>query len=324
MDFIEIIERGEAEIHYIHPDDFREYVRDKKNREMKDKLMDEKEAVKKFVSNGDYLAYDFSSLTRGPQSLIREIIRQRKKNLWVCAKFTLLETVLLSGAGCVDKIDVGFLGFGPYIARKVQNGEVKVYDWSNGSITYRLVAGAMGIPFIAARNLLGTDTLKHSGAIVVRCPFSNTPTALMPALNPDVAIIHVQEADIYGNARVYGPTVATLETAMASKKVIISAERIVETIEFRKNPLMTTLPYYLVDAVVHAPFGAYPGGTQGYYEMDSEHYLMLTSIADDDAMQKYLEEYVYSVDNHEEFLMKIGMSKLKQLIRKAEILEGYR
>ena len=322
---MEVIDRGDAEYHFIDPDDFREYVRDRKNRNWEDKLMDEREAVKKFVDNGDYLAYDFSSLTRGPQSLIREIIRQRKKHLWICAKFTLLESVLLAGAGCIDKIDVGFLGFGPYIAKKVQNGEVKVYDWSNGSITYRLIAGAMGIPFIPARDLLGTDTFKKSGAVAVRDPFTGKPVALMPALNPDVAIIHVQEADIYGNARVYGPTVATLETAMASKKVIISAERIVETIEFRKEPNMTIIPYYLVDAVVHAPFGAYPGGTQGYYEMDAEHYLMLSSIKEEDDMQKYLEEYIYSVDSHDEFLEKrVGMKKLRELVKKAQILEGYR
>ena len=322
---IEILGKGEAEFHFIDPDDFREFVRDKKTRDWKDKLMDEKEAIKKFVKDGDYLAYDFSSLTRGPQSLIREVIRQRKKKLWICAKFTLLESALLAGGGCVEKIDVGFLGFGEYIARKVESGEVKVYDWSNGSITYRLLAGAMGIPFIPARDLLGTDTFKKSGAIAIRDPFTNKPVALLPALNPDVALIHVQEADIYGNARVYGPTVATLETAMASKRVIISAERIVETIEFRKEPNMTIIPYYLVDAVVHAPFGAYPGGTQGYYEMDAEHYMKVSSIKTEEEMQKYLEEYVYSVDSHEEFLEKrVGMRKLKELVRKAEILEGFR
>lgn len=322
---MEVINKGDAEFHFIDPDDFREYVRDRKNRNWEDKLMDENEAIKKFVNSGDYLAYDFSSLTRGPQSLIREIIRQRKKHLWICAKFTLLESVLLAGAGCVEKIDVGFLGFGPYIARKVQNGEIKVYDWSNGSITYRLIAGAMGIPFIPARDLLGTDTFKKSGALMIRDPFTEKPVALMPALNPDVAIIHVQEADVYGNARVYGPTVATLETAMASKKVIISAERIVETVEFRKEPNMTLVPYYLVDAVVHAPFGAYPGGTQGYYEMDAEHYLMLSSIREEQDMQKYLEEYIYSVDSHDEFLEKrVGMKKLRELVKKAQILEGYR
>ena len=324
-DYIEVLQRGKADIHFVHPDEFRKFVRDKKNRGLEDKLMDEKEAVKKYVKDGDYLAYDFSSLTRGPQSLIREIIRQRKKNLWVLAKFTLLETVLLAGAGCVDKIDIGFLGFGPYIARKVQEGAVKVYDYSNGSVTYRLVAGAMGIPFMPARDLLGTDTMKQSGGIVIRDPFSKIPVALFPALNPDVSIIHVQEADIYGDARVYGPTVATLETAMASKRVIISAERIIETIEFREHPNWTTVPYYCVDAVVHAPFGAYPGGTQGYYEMDADHYLKLTSIKTEEEMQEYLEEYVYSVDNHEEFLEKrVGVKRLKELIQNSQILEGYR
>ncbi len=322
---IEILDRGKAEIHFVSPDDFREFVKNKKNRGLRNKLMEEKEAVKKFVSNGDYIAYDFSSLTRGPQSLLREIIRQEKRRLWVCAKFTLYESALLVGGGCADKIDVGFIGWIPYLLGEAEKGRVKLYEWSNGSLTYRLLAGAMGIPFIPARDLLGTDIIKHSGTIIIKDPFSEIPVALLPALNPDVSIIHVQEADIYGNARVYGPTVATLETAMASKKVIISAERIIETIEFRKNPNMTIIPYYLVDAVVHAPFGAYPGGTQGYYEMDAEHYLKLTSITTEDEMQKYLEDYVYSVDSHEEFLDKrVGISKLNELVRKAEILEGFR
>ncbi len=324
-DIIKILERGKGKIHFVHPDDFREYIERKKNRGLVDKVMDEKEAIKKFVKDGDYLCYNFSSMTRGPQSLIRELIRQRKKHLWSCALFTLLESSLLVGGGCVDRIDIGFLGFGPYIAKKAQEGAVELIDWSNGSITYRLVAGARGIPFMPTRDLLGTDTLKRSGAIVIEDPFSKTPIAIVPALHPDVALIHVQEADIYGNAIVYGPTVTTLEMAMASKKVIISAERIRKNIEIRQRPSMTTIPYYCVDAVVHAPFGAYPGGTQGYYALDSEHYLKIASISSDEEMQNYLEEYVYSVENHEEFLQKrVGFDRLKQLIRVDEILEGYR
>ncbi|MFN3477265.1 MAG: CoA transferase subunit A, partial [Candidatus Methylomirabilales bacterium] len=111
---METLLEGQAELHFTHPDEFREWVREHKRREAVEKLMTEEEAIARFVQDGAYLAYDFSSLTRGPQALIREIIRQRKRDLWVCAEFTLHETPLLVGAGCCRRIDVGFLGYGDY------------------------------------------------------------------------------------------------------------------------------------------------------------------------------------------------------------------
>jgi Acyl CoA:acetate/3-ketoacid CoA transferase, alpha subunit len=123
---------GEVEYRFTHPDDFREHVRDRKGRSPVPKLVTAKEAVTAFVSDGDYIVYDFSSLTRGPQSLIREVIRQRKKELWIGAEFTLHESSLLVGAGCATRIDVGFLGYGNYIGQAVCDGRVKAYEWTNG------------------------------------------------------------------------------------------------------------------------------------------------------------------------------------------------
>ncbi len=305
-------------------DDFRLYVKEHKKRSLVDKRMSETEAIGKYVSDGDYIAYDFSSLTRGPQALIREIIRQKKRHLSICAKFTLAESSLMTGAGCVDKIDVGFLGTIPYINRAAEAGKVKLEEWTNGSLSFRLTAGAYGMPFIATRAGLGTDTIKYSGAVVSKDPFTGSNVLLLPPLNPDVGLIHVQEADIYGNARVYGPTVSALETAAASKKTIISCERIVETDEFRKNPSATTIPAFCVDAVVHLPFGAWPGGTQGYYEVDKEQLSEFAKITDQEKMQKYLSQWVYRFSNHFELLDYLGSKHLSNLIEQATIIEGYR
>jgi len=321
---VETLLQGTAEIRFTHPDDFREWVRQHKRREMVEKLMTEREAISRYVADGDYIAYDFSSLTRGPQTLVREIIRQRRKDLWVCAEFTLHETALLVGGGCASRIDVGFLGYGSYIGRAVSEGRVRVFDWTNGALASRMLAGARGIPFMPLRNLLGTDTLRHSGARVVHDPFTGDPVCLVPALNPDVFLVHVHQADAFGNARIFGTNLFALEAAMAARKVILSAEEIVDPLEFRKDPSRTTIPYFLVDAVVHLPFGAYPAGVQARYELDLEHIDKLNAIQTEEQMQGYLAEYVYGIQDHADFLdRKVGWRKLQELVRRATIREGY-
>jgi len=314
----------QVEMHFLHPDEFRRWVRENKSRDMVDKVMTEREAVSRFVPDGAYISYDFSSLTRGPQALIREIIRQRKRDLWVCAEFTLHDSPLLVGGGCCTRIDVGFLGYGNYIGRSVSEGKVKVFEWTNGMLASRIMAGARGIPFIPVRNFLGTDGLKYSGAKVINDPFTGDPVCLAPALNPDVFMVHVHQADIYGNARIFGTNLFALEAAIASKRVIVSTEEIIEPLEFRKDPGHTTIPYFLVDAVAHLPFGAYPGAVPGRYELHLEHLDRLNAIQTDEQMQEYLGRYVYSVQDHLEFLEKlVGWPKLRELMRKASIKEGY-
>ncbi len=319
-----VLASGGGLCRWVQPDDFREWVQVHKSREPVEKLVTEHEAVSRCVADGDYVAYDFSSLTRGPQALVREIIRQHKRNLWICAEFTLHDSSLLVGAGCVDRIDVGFLGYGNYIGRAVVEGRVQVFEWTNGALAFRMLAGARGIPFMPMRNLLGTDTFLQSGAKVVEDPFGGDAVCLVPALNPDVFLVHVHQADVYGNARIFGTNLFALEGAMASKKVIVSAEEIIEPLEFRKEPAKTTIPYFLVSAVVHLPFGAYPGGVPGRYELDVEHIQHLNEIETEDHMRGYLDSCVYSVGNHAEFLgRRVGWKRLTDMVCRASIKEGY-
>jgi len=320
-----VLAAGTSAYHWTPPDAFREWVRARKSRASEEKLVSEQEAVARCVADGDYVAYDFSSLTRGPQALVREIIRQRRRHLWICAEFTLHESTLLVGAGCADRIDVGFLGYGDYIGRAVAEGRVRVCEWTNGALAYRMLAGARGIPFMPMRSLVGTDTFLRSGAKVVEDPFGGDPICLVPALHPDVFLVHVHQADVYGNARIFGTTLFALEAAIASKKVIVSAEEIVDPLEFRTDPAKTTIPHFLVSAVVHLPFGAYPGGVPGRYELDLEHVQRLNTLETDGQVQEYLDSFVFGVRSHAEFLeRKVGWTRLADVMRRAVIKEGYR
>jgi acyl CoA:acetate/3-ketoacid CoA transferase alpha subunit len=322
---IEVLDEGSGEFLQPDPDGYREWVRDHKSRALVSKLMTEQEAVSRFVQDGDYICYDCTYLQRGPSSLIREVIRQRKKDLWVAGKFTWVMVHLLLAGGCASKVDCGFFLFGKAIDRFVQEGKVRIFEYSNVVMTLRLQAGAMGLPFLPVRSFGGTDGFRYSGAKLIRDPYTGQPITIVPALNPDVALIHVQQADMYGNARVFGTGIAHQETAMASKKVIISAEEIVDPEEIRRDPGRTSIPYYCVDAVVHAPFGAYPGECAGYYASDPAGVIEVVVATLTDNLDPYLEKYVYSVANHQEMLEKhVGVTKLLDMQRRAATKEGYR
>lgn len=321
---LSVNERG---IEYLTPDPdaFRAYAREHKQRTLVSKLMTEREAVAAFVADGDYLVYDCNYLQRGPSSLLREVIRQQKKDLWIGAKFTYVDLALLVQAGCVSRADVGYFGSrGPVFTRAIEQGTVKFYEYSNASMTLRLRAAAEGASFIQNRSFGGTDGFRYSGATTIDDPFTGQAAVVLPALYPDVSIIHVHEADIYGNARVFGTGIAHVESALASRKVILSTERIVETDVIRRDPGLTSIPWMAVDAVVLAPFGAYPGSCPGVYAADVEHTAQIFGAMGTDRLDAYLDHWVYSVEGHAQLLEdRIGVAKLLELRDREVIREGY-
>lgn len=306
------------------PDGHRRYVRDHKEKRLVSKVMIEQEAIDRFVEDGDYVAYDCNLWVRGPAALMREIIRQKKRELWIAAKFTAHDATLLVAGGCVNRIDVGWMEVGRVITEAQAEGRVQLFEWSNGAMTYRLLAGSLGVPFLPLRYLGGTDVFETSGTKLIEDPYTGQSICLVPALNPDVALVHVNQCDEFGNARVFGAGISPVETAMASKKVILSTEEIVDTDEIRKHPQQTRIPYYAVDAVVHAPFGGYPGTVPGLYKADVEH-LMESGVAQmQGKMDAYLDKWVFSVSSHQEMLDKrVGQEKLDTLKAEETIQEGY-
>jgi glutaconate CoA-transferase, subunit A len=321
---IRILDEGVGAFRPPDPDGARAFVREHKTRKLLDKRMTEQEAISRFVFDGAYVSYDTNTWRRGPSSLMREIIRQKKRDLWVAAKFNAHDATLLTAGGCVSKIDVGWMEVGRVITEAMQAGRVKLYEWTNGALAYRHLAGALGVPFLPLRYVGGTDVFRQSGAKLIEDPYTGAAVCLVPALNPDVALIHVNQCDIFGNARVFGPGRAPVETAMASKRVIVSTEEIIDTDEIRKHPAQTTIPYYAVDAVVYAPFGCYPGTVPGLYRADLPHLMEFGVAQAHGKMDEYLEKWVFSVGSHTEMLEKrVGLAKLDQLRAEETHTEGY-
>lgn len=316
---MDVLESGSAEL-FQKPNvwEFRDWVHKHKDKTLTPKLMSEQEAVSKFVSDGDYLGTELYGTVRAPMSITREIIRQGKKHLRLAGQ-GIHEIDLLLAADLVDTIDITYVAWEVYgisniLRRAVESGRVKTADWSNGAITWRFKAAAMGVPFIPTLSMLGTDTLKHSAAKVVKCPFTGQKVTLLPALFLDVGLIHVHRADKYGNCQIDGISGFAFELARASKKLIISAEEIIDTEEIRKYPEHTIIPYFLVDAVVHAPYGSHPGEMCYKYWRDEEHLKGFLEDSKDVAKTKaYLDKYVYGVKNHNEYIELIGRERLKKL-----------
>jgi len=257
-------------------------------------------------------------------SLAREVVRQGIKNLQVCGQ-GVLELDLWLAAGLVKKLDITYIGLEVYgttsaLRRAVESGQVDTcVEWSNGAISWRMKATAMGVPFIPTRSMLGTDTLTYSAAKVIEDPFTGLKVCLLPALILDVGLIHVHRADCYGNAQVDGISGFAGEMARASKRLIISAEEIVPTEVIRRQPDRTLIPYYLVDAVVHAPFGSHPGEMAYAYGRDEpliRDWVEGSKTAE--GAQAYLDKYVYGVKNHKEYLDLIGQERLEQLVAERE------
>jgi len=297
---------------------FREWNR-QKPKALIDKRMTEAEAVSEFVHDGDYIGTELYGTVRCPMSLVNEIVRQGKKDLRVAGQ-GVFELDMLLAAGLVKALDITYIGLEVYgvsnaLRREVESGRVETcVEWSNASIAWRFKAAAMGVPFIPVRSMLGTDTLKYSAAKVVECPFTGDPICLLPALVLDVGLIHVHRADKYGNAQIDGISGFAAELARASKRLIISAEQIVDCEEFRCHPDRTIIPYYLVDAVVYAPFGSHPGEMCYQYRRDEGQIReWVEASADPEGAQAYLEKYIYGVKDHREYLERIGWDHLNSL-----------
>lgn len=323
---MEVIESGIGEM--FQPPDmdaFREWNRTQKTKALVDKRMREQEAISRFLYDGAYIGTELYGTVRAPMSLIRELIRQGQTNLRVAGQ-GVLELDILLATGRVRTLDITYIGLEVYgvsqvLRREVEAGRIKTVEWSNGGITWRFKSAAMGVPFIPVRAMLGTDTLKYSSAKVVKCPFTGQKVALLPALILDVGLIHVHRADRYGNAQIDGISGFAVELARASKRLIISAEEVVPTEEIRRHPDRTTIPYYLVDAVVHAPFGSHPGEMVYYYERDEERIKEWVEASKTEAdAQVYLDKYVYGVTCHEEYLALHEKERLDELQAQAQAL----
>ena len=324
---MEVLAEGKGELLGWHdPDENRQWVRENKSRALVDKRMTVQEAVQRFVHDGDYVAIGGFGHIRIPMAVLYEIIRQRKRNLAIAGKTAVHDIDILIGGGCVSKVECAYAfghelrGLSPAGRRAVESGRVRVVaEISNAGYQWRFLAAAMGLPFIPARNLAGTDTFERSSAKLVRDPWSGKPIVLLPAAYPDVALFHVPRCDRYGNAQIDGILVEDFELSRAARRVIVSTEEVVDEEVIRANPRHTVIPYYVVDAVVEVPFGAHPTEMPYLYFFDEEHireWLRLSTT--DEGVQEYMERYVFGVRDFEEYLERVGGIRKMNLLRRIE------
>lgn len=308
-----------------------------KPRARSDKLTTVADAVARLVQDGDYLAIGGFGCDRIPTAVVHEILRQGKQNLRFAGHtathdFQVLCAGNMMGRGkTLAQVDIAYVvglearGLSPHARRVMESGEVAFTEWSNYTLAVRFKAAAMGVPFLPARSLLGTDTFRHSAAATITCPFTGETLAAVPALYPDVAAIHVHEADRFGNCRILGTSVADLDVARAAKRLIITCERLVPEEEIRREPTRTVIPFFCVDAVCEVPFGSYPGNMPYEYFSDEEHLREWLSIEEDTAKYRlWLEEHIYrgGAGTFGDYLLKCGgMGKMQELRRKELLLD---
>jgi glutaconate CoA-transferase subunit A len=273
-----------------------------------------REAVAAHVRDGDTVVIEgFTHLICFAAG--HEIIRQQRRELTLCRLTPDLIYDQMIAAGCARKLVfswAGNPGAGSLHAfRRAAEGKgppLELEEYSHFGMVARLSAGAARLPFWTMRNYMGTDLPRVNPMIrSVSCPYTGETLATVPALNPDVTIIHAQRADAQGNAQIWGLLGVQKEAAFASDRVIVVVEEIVDESVIRADPNRTVIPALIVDAVVVEPWGAHPSYAQGYYDRDNEFYIAWEKISRDPAaLTRYLDEYVFDVDDRAEYVKKCG------------------
>jgi glutaconate CoA-transferase subunit A len=260
--------------------------------------------------------------------MIWTLIRAGRKQLTCARSIVSSDGDLLFGSGACDHMVTSWFsqgilwGVSKVMRHHVETGKARYDEWSHMAMGMRLRAGAMGVPFMPIRSMLGSDVGKQRPEpIEIDCPFTGEKLLLVPALNPDVALIHVQRCDSYGNAQIDGLQFMDIDLAMAANKVILTTERIVSNDQIRRAPDQTKIPFFAVDAVVELPFGCAPHECYGVYEPMIRHmqyYVGLVNSEPVDGMRQYLERFVYGPKSWNEFLAMIGTDQLLEAARAGE------
>src|SRR5436190_8732225 len=296
-------------------------------RALADKVTTVADAVARLVHDGDYLAIGGFGADRLPTAVAHEVLRQGRQDLGFAGHtathdFQILCAGNLTGRGqTLARVDIAYVvglearGLSPHARRVMESGQVAFTEWTNYALAVRFKAAAMGLPFLPCRTMLGTDTFRHSAARVITCPFTGAKLIALPALHPDVAAIHVHEADRYGNCRVRGTSVADFDLARAARRLIITCERLIPNEEIRSDPTRTIIPFYCVDAVCEVPYGSYPGNMPYEYFSDEVHFRQwLEAERDPERYRAFLDAHVYGVKDFWEYLQRCGgLPRLQQL-----------
>ncbi len=255
-----------------------------------------------FVEDGALVTFGGATFSRAPMEFVRELIRQGKKDLNLIDREPAMDFDMLIGAGCVKKVRTGMLGFevfgmAPNFRKKSESHEIITKEGACQPIIAGFRAAAMGLPSIPIKGMLGSDLLTISETIgsqkAFQDPFTGETMTAVRAIEPDVAIVHAQKADEYGNVRIEGPFYEDVIKAKAAKKVVVTVEEVITNNEIRKMPEATSIPHFIVDAVVEIPSGAFPCSCFNRYDVDYDHVREYLKAAAKDQFKDYLDKYVY-------------------------------
>jgi glutaconate CoA-transferase, subunit A len=286
------------------------------------------EAATALIRDGDHVAIGGTLYSRTPMALVFALLRHRRRHLTVSRTLACYEIELLLATGALDRIVTSWVGIGlpwglpPIFRHYAESGQVRYDEWSHLAMGLRYKAGAMGVPFLPSLTMLGSDLARTRDLQTVTCPYTGELLAAVPALNPDVALIHAHRADMFGNVQVDGYRHMDTDMAKAARTVIVSAEEIVSADAIAARPDQTMLPHFAVDAVVPAPYGSYPHECYGRYGPDLEHFdAYAASVRADGpaAGLRYVEQNVDARADFAAFLAAAGPGRLAA--REAEARE---
>ena len=303
-----------------------------KSKALVNKKTDLKEAVEKYIKDGINIGIGGFVNTRIPVAIIHEIIRKGAKELTLSFQSTSICAELLAGAMLlypdhvsIKRVEMAWwgyevIGIAPLLRYLASNGMIRIDDYTNYGMSARFKAAAMGLEFIPVRDHGGSDMEQVNRGTMVESPFTGKNTYLVPACYPDVGLLHVSAADIYGNCRIFGALCTCPEIAMAATYSIVTAEQVISNENIRTYPNLTEIPYTAVDALIEQRYGAYPGASYGYYWFDMENIQMFRSASEEfrksgniGRLKKYYEEYIFGCETFEDFLAKIPKENLKKV-----------
>lgn len=279
------------------------------------------EDIAGLIKNGDSVAIGGAWLCSHPMAIVRQIIRSGIKNLHVMTILGSIDVDLLVGAGCVDKLTFSFVsmesfGMAHNFRRALETGTIECDEITGLALIVGFEATGRGVPFLPYRGPFGSDCVKRHPEFYRRatCPFTGEEMLAVPAIKPDVAIIHAQRADPAGNIQIEGTGGSDLELAKAAKTVIVSVEEVVPREVIMENPYKTKIPRIFVDMVIEAPLGAHPTSAIPDYISDPWHLIDYSEMSAAGKFDQYLEQYV--MKSEEDYLRAVGDSKHFDMVRR--------
>ncbi|HYB11273.1 MAG TPA: CoA-transferase [Alphaproteobacteria bacterium] len=296
-----------------------------RDRSLHEKVTSLEEAAR-LVKDGEKVGIGGSTLSRTPMAMIWALIRAGRKGLSCSRSIMSSEGELLFGSGVSAHVLTSWFsqgivwGVSKVMRQYTESKRARFEEWSHMAVGMRFRAGAMGVPFLPMRSMLGSDVIgRLPEAKEIDCPFTGEKLVLVPALNPDVALIHVQRCDAYGNAQMDGLQFMDIDLAMAANRVILTTERIVSNDQIRRAPDRTKIPFLAVEAVVEVPFGCAPHECYGVYEPFFKHLDMYAELIRKDpekGMKTYLDRYVYGPKDWTGYLDLLGIDQALDAARR--------